>query len=177
MYLNRTHPFVENLAAYIMNTSLDPILKSVARRCGVIRTNQVQQRTTLLLTRFRYHIITITGKQESPLLAEDCQIMGFAGAPDKAVWLEDEVAEKLFLNGPDANIGQDQAIPFIGKVIGGFEHLWPHLHEEAHNHGKDLLEAHRRVRTASRQRGVTYRVEPHLPPDILGIYVYLPAVG
>lgn len=37
-----------------------------------------------------------------------------------------------------------------------------------------LLNAHRRVRTASRIKGIRYRVEPHLPPDVLGIYVYLP---
>ena len=27
---------------------------------------------------------------------------------------------------------------------------------------------------AARMSGVKYRVEPHLPPDVLGIYVYLP---
>jgi hypothetical protein len=39
----------------------------------------------------------------------------------------------------------------------------------------ELLDAHRRVRTAAATKGVRYRVEPQLPPDVLGIYVYLPA--
>jgi len=30
------------------------------------------------------------------------------------------------------------------------------------------------VRTASRVRGAKTRVEPNLPPDVLGIYVFLP---
>jgi hypothetical protein len=30
------------------------------------------------------------------------------------------------------------------------------------------------VRQAAHMRGVSYRVEPQLPPDVLGIYVYLP---
>lgn len=54
-YLNRTHPLVEALANYVMNTSLDPLAEAIARRCGAIRTRQVERRTTLLLVRFRYH--------------------------------------------------------------------------------------------------------------------------
>jgi len=34
---------------------------------------------------------------------------------------------------------------------------------------------HRRARKATRASGVTHRVEPKLPVDILGGYVYLPA--
>ena len=41
---------------------------------------------------------------------------------------------------------------------------------------EELLQAHRRVRTAARIKGLRYRVEPDLPPDILGIYVYLPVL-
>jgi len=41
--------------------------------------------------------------------------------------------------------------------------------------GEELLDAHRRVRAAARQTGVSHRVEPQLPPDVLGIYIYLPA--
>ena len=41
---------------------------------------------------------------------------------------------------------------------------------------EELLHAHRRVRTATRLRGLRYKVEPHLPPDVLGIYVYLPVI-
>jgi hypothetical protein len=37
-----------------------------------------------------------------------------------------------------------------------------------------LLEQHRRVRTAARMQGVSQHVEPQLPPDVLGVYVYLP---
>ena len=40
----------------------------------------------------------------------------------------------------------------------------------------ELLEAHQRVRRASKIRNVPYRVEPQLPPDVLGIYVYLPKI-
>ncbi|MBW1933629.1 MAG: hypothetical protein JRI96_18750 [Deltaproteobacteria bacterium] len=44
------------------------------------------------------------------------------------------------------------------------------------HYAEAVLQAHRRVRTAARRKGIRYRVEPHLPPDVLGIYVYLPVV-
>lgn len=177
VHLNRTHPIVEGLASYVLDTALDPILESPARRCGVIRTNAVARRTTVLLLRLRYHIVKIFMGQETPLLAEDCLSVAFAGAPENPEWLENGVAEELLDVRPDGNIGADQAKVFIGKVIAGFEGLRPRLKEVAIRRGEELLDAHRRVRSASKQTGVTYRVEPHLPPDVMGIYVYLPSAG
>src|SRR5579875_3520004 len=57
LYLNRTHPLIEVLASYVMDTALDPQSdprNAIARRCGVVRTGQVTRRTTLLLVRRRY---------------------------------------------------------------------------------------------------------------------------
>jgi superfamily II DNA or RNA helicase len=173
-YLNRTHPTVEALAAYVMNASLDPLLKGIARRCGVIYTHRVERRTTLLLVRFRYYIITTRNGIDSPLLAEDCRLLGFSGAPERAEWLDDDAAEKLILAEPAMNISPDRAAQFVTRIVEGFDHLNPYLEQEAHRRGKELLNAHRRVRSAARMSGVKYRVEPHLPPDVLGIYVYLP---
>jgi len=85
--LHRTHPAVESLAGYVMDTALDPLREGIARRCGVIRTGAVSTRTTL------------------------------------------------------------------------------------------LLESHRSVRSAAHIKGLQYRVEPQLPPDVLGIYVFLPVPG
>ena len=75
-----------------MDTALDPRTGGMARRSGVIRTSRVQRRTTVLLVRFRYHIITRKGDNETALLAEDCQILAFAGSPQSAEWLSDDQA-------------------------------------------------------------------------------------
>jgi len=173
-YLNRTHPIVEALAAYVMNSSLDPLLKGIARRCGVIYTGQVARRTTLLLVRYRYYIITTRSGIDNPLLAEDCRLLGFSGAPERAEWLNDDVAEKLILAEPVMNISPDRAAQFVTRIVEGFDHLKPCLEKEAYRRGEELLNAHRHVRSAAKMTGVRYRVEPHLPPDVLGIYVYLP---
>jgi hypothetical protein len=174
VYLSRTHPIVEGLATYVMDTALDPIGEGVARRCGVIRTSQVGKRTTLLLVRFRYHILTKRGETEQALLAEDCQLLAFAGPPQNAQWLDGPVAEELLLAQPNANVHAEQARDFLQKVLDGFEMLRPHLNEVAVRRGEELLEQHRRVRTAARLQGVSQRVEPQLPPDVLGVYVYVP---
>ncbi|MHB1042628.1 MAG: helicase-related protein [Eubacteriales bacterium] len=174
LYLSRTHPVVEGLGSYIMNTALDPLTPAPACRCGAIRTSLVDRRTTVLLVRFRYHIITRRASVERPLLAEDCQVLAFAGSPQNAVWLDGAVAETLLQAKPDANVYPDQAREFVRRVTSEFNLLAPYLNESARLRGEELLQAHRRVRTASRQTGVSYRVEPQLPPDVLGIYIYLP---
>ena len=182
LQLVRTHPLVESLSSYILETALDPLsadphIKAPARRCGAIRTVQVERRMTLLLIRFRYHIITTRGGEEKPLLAEDCQVLAFAGSPQNAEWLDGEAAERLLHLVPDMNINSDQASDFVRKVEEGFESLRPHLDDVARQRGEELLDAHQRVRRASKVRNVQYRVEAQVPPDVLGIYVYLPKIG
>jgi len=177
VYLSRTHPIVEGLASYVMDGALDAHADGCAKRCGAIRTAAVNKRTTLLLVRFRYHIISQKGEKESPLLAEDCRLLAFEGSPENAQWLDDERANVVFEASPDANIAREAQRDFVSKVIDGFEHLRPYLEAEAERRAEQLLEAHRRVRTASQQKGIRYRVVPNLPPDVLGIYVYLPSAG
>ena len=65
----------------------------------------------------------------------------------------------------------------VERILDDFNHLQPHIEQVALDNGQKLLEAHRRVRTAAQIRGITYRVEPKLPADVVGIYVYLPVVG
>ncbi|MFZ5820628.1 MAG: hypothetical protein ACOYYJ_12085 [Chloroflexota bacterium] len=130
-----------------------------------------------MLVRFRYHIIKEKkGEESRPLLAEECGLLAFTGSPENAVWLDKKQAENLLQAAPDQNVNPDQARDFVQKVIDGFDALRPHLDETAKQLGEQLLNAHQRVRLASRQKGVQTHVEPNLPPDVLGIYVYLPKV-
>src|SRR6266581_832263 len=175
LYLSRTHPIVEGLASYVMDTALDPIEESPARRCGVIRTSRVSRRTTLLLVRLRFHIVTQRGTDEHPLLAEDCQVLAFTGSPRNAEWLNDSPAIEALLEAISAaNVYPEQARDFLSRMIDDVDVLQPHLNAVAQERGEALLAAHRRVRAAAQARGVRYHVEPQLPLDVLGIYIYLP---
>jgi superfamily II DNA or RNA helicase len=180
LYLSRTHPVTEGLATIVMDSALDGQTLAdgplPAARCGVIRTKAVRTRTTLLLLRLRYHIITARGEEAIPLLAEDTQLVGFRSAPSSAQWLSRREAETLLDAKPDDNVSDDVARNFIQRVIDEFDHIRPHLTEAAEFHGQELLHAHQRVRTAARRTGVKYSIEPQLPPDVLGLYVYLPVL-
>ncbi|MGB3713183.1 MAG: hypothetical protein WA996_02020, partial [Candidatus Promineifilaceae bacterium] len=176
VYLTRTHPIVEGLATYTMDTTLDPLLDGVAKRSGVIRTKEVEQATTILLLRYRQHIVTKSGEGETPLLAEACEVVAFTGRTDSPQWLEDDQVQSLLHAIPDANVPAQQATQFLQRVLGGFESLQPELDARAEQEAQTLLAAHRRVRTASRLTGERYSVRPQLPPDVLGMYLLLPVV-
>jgi hypothetical protein len=176
-YVHRTHPIVEGLGSYILDSALDPLLagKSIARRAGVVKTRDVSRRTTLLLLRFRFHIITKTVAGEHELLAEDWQVAGFEGPSTAPEWVPVERAEALVDATPDENIGPDVAGTHVQRVIDGLPTMAAALERLARDRGDAILEAHRRVRKASRRSGVSQRIEPKLPVDVLGVYVNLPA--
>ncbi len=177
-FLSRTHAFVERLASYVLTTALDPLEKSITCRAGVMRTSAVQIRTTLLLCRFRFQLNTFIGvqehMQEHTQLTEECAVLAFSGAPESPLWLTKEEAETVLLAQPTGNILPDQAQNFILKVTEGMQSLYPHVQSVMNERGLALLDAHRRVRTAAKVRGLRYDVIPQGMPDILGIYVYLP---
>jgi hypothetical protein len=111
------------------------------------------------------------------LLAEDCALAAFEGAPEQAVWLDEPVAGNLLTATPSGNVLHDQAAGFVARVIEGSGHLMPHLESLAQFHAQRLLEAHLRVRRAARLRNGKQNVKAQLPLDILGIYVFLPLAG
>ena len=182
--LTRKHPIVENLANYVMNAALDVEAgdgdQARARRAGAIRTQAVTTRATLLLLRLRYHLITRRGGEEKQLLAEDSLTLAFEGAPRNANWLSAGAAEALLDAAPTANIAPGQASEFVQRVVDDIDAIMPELEARARQRGEELLAAHERVRKAAYRREEqrpTHRVEAQLPPDLLGIYVFLPAPG
>lgn len=181
-YLTRTHPLIEGLAAYVMDTAIDseenPRYPPIASRCGLIRTSAVQTRTTLLLLRLRFHIHTPnrSGREIQPLLAEESRLFAFRGSPQQAEWFDDEQEIARLLDAhSQANTPQAQIQHFLRQVLAAYPtHLAPRLEEVLRERAEALREAHRRVRRSASVmiRGVN--VEPQLPPDVLGVYVYLP---
>lgn len=186
--LGRTHPFVSGLAAYVLETALDPKARGPARRCGVVRTADVSRRTTVVVARARYHLVTATPDgSEQALLAEDVFLAGFEGSPDEPVWLEDAAVERVLLAKPGANVPPDLGRTQLDRMIVPDERapastrlagvLQRRLDAMAKERGKALLAAHQRVRRVAKGRTKTLRVEPHLPADALGVFVYLPMGG
>ena len=174
LHLNRTHPVVENLATFVMDTALDPMEQGVAHRCGVIRTHSVERRTTLLLLRMRFSITSHKGDIEHESLAEECRLLAFEGSPENPTWLDEATTEQLLGASPDQNVPPPQAARVLETITSGFITLKPALEDAAQAHAEQLLEAHERVRVAARARGRRPVIEPFLPVDVLGLYVFLP---
>ncbi|KOU89505.1 MULTISPECIES: helicase-related protein [unclassified Streptomyces] len=175
--LVRTDPVVGALAAHVLNAALDTQADGArpARRCGVITTDAVTTRTTLLLVRYRFHLTLPSRTGEKQLVAEDARLLAFQGSPKNAVWLSPEEAIALLdataTENTDPYFGERTMTRILDQLPEASDHLAAYGDELA----ADLDASHRRVRAASGEivRGLT--VTAQKPADILGAYVYLPA--
>jgi superfamily II DNA or RNA helicase len=171
--LTRTHPIVETLAALTLDEALDPLADAPASRCGVLRTQAVAVRTTLLLVRLRFHVDTRRSHHSQVLLAEDAALLAFTGSPSSPEWLAADYAETLISAPPAANVPLELTVRQAKTAIDGLKDLAPALNQVADERAAALRDAHRRVRDAARATG-TVAVTAQHPVDVLGVYVMLP---
>ncbi len=179
MVLTRTHPTVEGLANYILSSALDESAdKSIARRSGVIRTSAISRRHTLLLLRCRYLISEYKPnlRETQNNLIEDSALLAFTGMDDDITFLCEEDAHKLLELTPEDNIDPGIMQDHIQDVIDSYPALLPHLENYANQRAEEILESHTRVRKAAGITGRMPKIEAQLPPDLLGIYIYLPLI-
>jgi hypothetical protein len=176
--LARTDPYVEALSRYVLDAALDPTLGvRVASRAGVARTRQVDQRTTLLLVRYRFHLDLPSRSGIRQMVSEEARFLAFTGAPEQARWLDQVAVDRLLGAEADQNVAPDQAADLLERVVLGASALRPALDDEATSLADELLDAHRRVRSGAglARRGLA--VTAQLPADILGLYIWLPVAS
>jgi superfamily II DNA or RNA helicase len=174
----RTDPVVQALARYVLESALDaavPNKERPARRAGVMRTNAVTTRTTLLLVRFRFQLTLPVGDGTRPVVAEDARVLAFAGAPSNAAWLPDSEAEKLLTAVPAGNLVEGAARSAVEQILLGLPTLTGHLDAVADEHADRLLQAHRRARSGARAALRGLAVVAQRPVDLLSVQVLLPA--
>ncbi|WP_214105077.1 DEAD/DEAH box helicase [Acrocarpospora catenulata] len=177
--LVRTDPVVGALASYVLGVALDgrheqPGRERPASRCGVISTKAVATRTTLLLVRYRFHLTLPSRSGTRELVAEDARLLAFQGSPANAVWLPPVEALKLLDATADDNIDRVFGERTMARVLDGLPATAGHLEEYGERLRAELLDSHRRVRSASGEIVRGLDVVTHKPADILGTYVYLP---
>lgn len=178
--LNRTDRTVGAIADYVLEAALDPSLPAKlrpARRCGVVRTDAVTGRTTLLLVRYRFHVVLPSRAGERTSVAEDASFLAFRGGTSDPQWLDAAAVTDLLEASATANVPAAQAENFIRRVLDGLDGLTPDLDDHGDTIAERMAAAHRRVRQASRdvRRGLLVKVER--PADVLGVYVFLPEVS
>jgi superfamily II DNA or RNA helicase len=176
LYLHRTQPVVQGIAGYVLDSALDDrmLVRAVARRCGAVRSRFVTERTILLLLRQRFCIEAGRANHTQELLAEDWQLVAYRGTTSAPEWLSRDEAEGLLDAKPDANVAPDVARTHLERIIQTLPALDSHLTRIARERAEEIREAHRRVRKAARLASARLIVEPKLPVDVLGVYLYLP---
>jgi superfamily II DNA or RNA helicase len=170
--LTRTHPLTSTLAESLVEASLDPEALSELGigRVGAWETDAVHRLTRIALLRVRYKL-TIRGRKERLLLAEEAALVAFQGSslvaagPEARVMLTAEATSDL---APAAQLrtvakAREELPALLAGPIAGF------VTERCHQ----LAEDHGRLRAAA---GAAPRVsvEPVLPPDVIGLFILLP---
>ncbi|GAA1007993.1 DEAD/DEAH box helicase [Streptomyces thermogriseus] len=174
--LVRTDPAIGALASYVLDSALDANTPGPrpARRCGVITTDAVSIRTTLLLVRYRFHLTLPSRSGERQLVAEDARLLAYEGLPSRARWLDDDAATALLSARATANTHEQRARNQITRDLDGLPGLAGHLAEYGRRLAAELDASHRRVRKANEEIVRGLKVVPQEPADVLGVYVYLP---
>jgi hypothetical protein len=108
------------------------------------------------------------------LLVEDSLMLAFEGLPKNAIWLTDEKVDSLLRLKPEGNVVPEQAPQQIKRILEDLSYVQDSINQRVIERGEILRQAHTRVRSASNLRGVKYSVEPVLPADVLGAYLFLP---
>jgi hypothetical protein len=175
-HVGRTSSLVEALGAYLTGTALDDVLESPVARAAAIRTTSVSTRTTLLLLRVRMHIDVTRGDRTDAILAEEAVVAGYRGRGETVEWLAQDEAERLLDAEPAANIPRQQAVMWLEQASTDLGNRQPQIAALADARAEAALAAHRRVRDAAHMTG-SYRARASQPPDVLGMYVFMPAGG
>ncbi|MER6141527.1 DEAD/DEAH box helicase [Streptomyces sparsogenes] len=174
--LVRTDPAIGAIASYVLDSALDANTPGPrpARRCGVVTTDAVTIRTTLLLVRYRFHLTLPSRTGERQLVAEDARLLAYEGMPARARWLDEEAATALLAARAAANTHEQLARNQITRALDGLPDLSAHLTEYGTRLAAELDASHRRVRKANEEIVRGLKVVPQEPADVLGVYVYLP---
>ncbi|MEU0652049.1 DEAD/DEAH box helicase [Streptomyces albogriseolus] len=174
--LVRTDPAIGAVASYVLDSALDATAQGPrpARRCGVVTTDAVSVRTTLLLVRYRFHLTLPSRSGERQVVAEDARLLAYEGLPQRARWLDDDAAAALLGARATANTHELAARKSITRALEGLPGLADHLTEYGTRLAAELDASHRRVRKANEEIVRGLKVIPQEPADVLGVYVYVP---
>ncbi|WP_186779381.1 DEAD/DEAH box helicase [Streptomyces salinarius] len=174
--LVRTDPAIGAVASYVLDSALDAkaLGPRPARRCGVVTTDAVSVRTTLLLVRYRFHLTLPSRSGERQVVAEDARLLSYEGLPQRARWLDDDAAAALLGARATANTHELAARKSISRALEGLPGLSDHLTEYGTRLAAELDASHRRVRKANEEIVRGLKVIPQEPADVLGVYVYVP---
>jgi superfamily II DNA or RNA helicase len=172
-YIGRNHELVEALSEHLLDLALHhPEHNQVVSRCGVIRTDYVSRRTTLFLLRSRY--LTKDRKKEgSTILMEETLVWGFEGLFPQIDPLDPQGAKELLDElQATTNVSPQEKQEVLEETLDWWQDLQPRLEPFIKERCQQLEASHRRVRRLTKEGAI--KLEPSMPPDLLGVLVAIP---
>jgi hypothetical protein len=174
--LVRTHPFVEALAGYILQSSLDPEGTMRQGRSGAFATRAVTTMSTLLLVRCRFMLDRIEGERRRQYPVEECTFLAFQGladgGPEVRQWLGEAAVESLLQARPSGNL--PNAAVIVTDALAGLSGLAQELSSFVDRRAEHLLQMHRAVRDQANMTGVRHEIRRNGAPDVIALHVLVP---
>jgi superfamily II DNA or RNA helicase len=168
-FAGRTHPAVETLADTILGRSLSPEPDPAFPRCGALYTTAVQRVTTILLLHLRYRM-----KGEVEEYAEEVVLEGFRSDPHP-VWLEGNLELLLSAAKPTANMSPEEKTRRVSKALETLKEMRDWFESPIERRVAQLRSANNRLRALT--TGADLDIDPHLPPDLIGMCVLVPGAS
>jgi hypothetical protein len=171
-YLGRTHPLIEFYCQEVLGRAFAPEPDELFARAGAMFTDAVSWRTCLLLVRCRYLL-----KEVVEEFAEEVVVVAFQRQEGRLVWLtplEEAGRQLLETAQPVANMPREERLFHINwalEILQKEDWYAPLVEWRI----RKLQESHQRLR--SLVQAPSLAITPHLPPDVLGCYVLVPAGG
>lgn len=172
-YLGRNHLFTEQLCQLILANSLSHANLRAAR-ASVIKSKQVETKTTVVLFRCR-NVIEEKRKGGHQIVAEEMLLWGYHGLPGQETYLEHNESKKILESArATADLPPESRwFDFLKPELDYLETYRTQFDQVATDRSKALVAAHERFSNAvggSRYEVVT----PVLPMDVMGVYIILP---
>lgn len=172
-YIGRNHKFTEQLCQFLLALAFEQKgdYGKVARS-SVIQSDRVQVQTTVIQFRVRNVIKEVQSKVEN--ISEEMYLWGFEGSSSQGNTLTYEHCKSLLFEAESIqNLSLERQQDVFQNQVKLFDEKLDLFKHVAEDRAVKLVEAHGRFKTLV--GGKRYEaVHPILPPDILGVYVFLP---
>jgi superfamily II DNA or RNA helicase len=173
-YIGRLDRFVAGMCEDILARSLDPRPDRRVGRTAVIKTKGIDTRKVVLLVRARNLIAE--RKANRQIVAEELLLWGWKGIASKRQFLASAEAESLMRDAvPTANLGPESSGHYLDEALAELPDLKGDIAALALERAQILARQHERYRELAKKSGGGFEaVEPALPPDLIGLYVFIP---
>ena len=171
-YVARNHPLVDALSQILIAESRKPQSLHGVSRASIIKSSSITTATTIALFRVRNVIESLASKEQ--LVAEELHLWGYEGEPSDEKWIDEKTCMDMLELKADGDLAQVEKEKFFRYAMDEIEEEKDLRHQLARKQAEKLIEAHDRFRQAVRSRKKFQVVEPILPMDIMGVYVFVP---